>query len=181
VRENLVIAVLSATRRMSGWTAAQETLAGQLRPRLLTIGPAALVGVSTDQPSTSYVPKGLDEARLSLDFASVSDRVVQFKDIPFRQIVLRAGKDGSQYALPDWLDVFLQADRKARGSLLATLRAYANANMNVLQSAKALSVHPNTIYSRLQRVDDITRKNPLSYTDLTELLLVIDCKIDDHN
>jgi sugar diacid utilization regulator len=63
-----------------------------------------------------------------------------------------------------------------RGALNATLHAYAEANMNVLQAAKLLAVHPNTIYARFNKVQDVTGKNALVYNDLTELLLAVDCR-----
>ena len=47
--------------------------------------------------------------------------------------------------------------------------------MNVLKTAKALGIHPNTIYARLQKIDDITGRNALSYHALTELLLAAEC------
>jgi sugar diacid utilization regulator len=67
------------------------------------------------------------------------------------------------------------ADTKARGKLTATLKAYAGADMNVLQSAKLLTVHPNTIYARMQKIEDLTGQDALSYNALTEMLLAIDC------
>jgi sugar diacid utilization regulator len=48
--------------------------------------------------------------------------------------------------------------------------------MNVLRAAKALGVHPNTLYSRAQKINDITGKSMLSYHDLTELLMAIECR-----
>lgn len=39
-----------------------------------------------------------------------------------------------------------------------------------------LTVHPNTIYSRANKIADLTGKNALSYHDLTELLLAMDCR-----
>ena len=83
-----------------------------------------------------------------------------------------------QSTLPAWLDDLARADDKARGKLSATLRAYADADMNVLQTAKLLSVHPNTIYARAQRILDITGRNPLSYHALTEMLLATECRQD---
>ena len=62
-----------------------------------------------------------------------------------------------------------------------TLHAYANANMNALQTAKDLSIHPNTIYSRMQRIADVTGKNALGYHDLTELLLALESDAGNHN
>ena len=48
--------------------------------------------------------------------------------------------------------------------------------MNAQKTAKALSIHPNTIYSRMQRIGDITGRNPLEYHALTELLLAMECQ-----
>jgi len=178
IRDGLVTLVMSGTRRLSGWTAPQSLLAERVYPRLNQIGPAALIGLSNDAPSTSHIRRAHNEARLALDFASVSNRVMPYSQIPFRQMVIRLARDNIQSALPAWLEHLQAADRKARGSLTVTLRAYANADMNALRTAKQLSVHPNTIYSRMQRITDLTGKNALVYHDLTELLLALesDCR-----
>ena len=76
-----------------------------------------------------------------------------------------------QSAMPSWFDQFEAANRKSRGALYRTLAAYADHDMNVQKTAKALSIHPNTIYARLQKIDDITGRNALKYHALTELLL----------
>ncbi|MCH7980847.1 MAG: helix-turn-helix domain-containing protein [Proteobacteria bacterium] len=175
VRDKLVTIVLSGTRRLSGWTAAQSLLADRVYPQLRKIGTAALIGISADAPSTSHIPRALSEARLALDFASVSERVMPYARIPFRHILVRAAADNIQSALPHWLDDLLRADKKARGTLINTLQAYADADMNVLQTGKAMGRHPNTIYARLERIEDITGKNALGYHALTELLLAIEC------
>jgi sugar diacid utilization regulator len=180
IRDGLVIAVVSGTRRLSGWTAPQSLVADRICPRLAQIGPAALIGLSNDAPSTSHIRRALSEARLALDFADVSKRVMPYSQIPFRQIIIRLARDNIQSALPDWLRDLQLADRKARGSLSRTLQAYANANMNTLQTAKDLAIHPNTVYSRLQRIADITGKNALGYHDLTELLLAIESDAGQH-
>lgn len=174
IRDGLVTIVMSGTRRLSGWTAPQALLADRVYPRLEQVGPAALIGLSNDAPSTSYIRQAYNEARLALDFASVSKRVMPYSRIPFRHIVIRLARDNIQSAFPAWLKDLQNADLKARGALSDTLRAYADANMNALQAAKALSVHPNTIYSRMQRIADLTGKNALAYHDLTELLLALE-------
>jgi sugar diacid utilization regulator len=179
IRDGLVTIVVSGTRRLSGWTAPQSLVAERIYPRLLQVGPAALIGLSNDAPSTSHVRRAYNEARLALDFATVSDRVMPYSLIPFRQMIIRLARDNIRSALPAWLGDLQAADRKARGSLSKTLQAYANANMNALQTAKDLSVHPNTIYSRMQRIADLTGKNALGYHDLTELLLAIESDSGD--
>lgn len=174
-QNNLVTLIVSGTRRQSGWTAPQSLLADRIYPQLRTIGPSALIGVSSDAPSTSHIPGALREAQLALDCASVIDRVMPYSRIPFRDMLIKVASDKLANTMPAWLGDFTAADQKARGKLVATLRAYANSDMNVLKAAKELSIHPNTIYARMQRIDDITSLNPLSYNALTELLLIADC------
>jgi sugar diacid utilization regulator len=171
VRDNHVIAVISGTRRQSGWTAPQSLLAERIYLPLRTVGPAALIGLSSDAPSTSHIPRALDEAKIALGFSSVAERVMSFAHIPFQRMLVRVARDNVPSAIPAWLNDFVQANNKARGALLTTLHSYADNDMNVLQTAKALSRHPNTIYARMQKIDEITGKNALGYHALTELLL----------
>ncbi|MDX1508003.1 MAG: helix-turn-helix domain-containing protein, partial [Woeseiaceae bacterium] len=169
--------VLSGARRLSGWTRPHTALAERVMPRLRLVGPAALIGVSNDVPSTSHIPRALAEARLALDFADVASRVVRYSQIPFRQMLIAHARDRIQGARPAWLDDFAEANRKSRGVLLETLRAYADADMNVLRTAKHLGVHPNTIYARMQKVRDVSGQNALNYHALTELLLASDAML----
>ena len=90
-------------------------------------------------------------------------------------MLVRHACEGRALALPAWHETLASADRKARGALSATLQTYADCNMNALQTAKALSVHPNTIYARMQRITDLTGRSALDYHHLTELLLVLEC------
>jgi len=150
-------------------------LAGRLQSALLVLGPAVLIGISTDQPSTSFIPKALHEATVALDFASVAERVVQYSDLPIRRLLLHRAADYVQSALPAWITQLAEVDAKARGALIQSLRALADADMNVQQAARALDVHPNTLYARMQRMNDVTGLDCQRYHDLTELLLAADC------
>ena len=175
VRDNRVVAILSGTRRLSGWTAPQSLVADRVYPLLRKVGPAALIGLSNDVPSTSHVPRAAREASLALDFSDVAHRVVRYADIPFRSMLISQARGLVQSALPAWLDSFLPGDAKAHGALSATLRAYADADMNALRAAKLLGIHPNTLYARMQRIRDLTGLEPLHFHVLTEMLLVIEC------
>ena len=175
IRNNIVTAVLSDVRRQSGWTAPQTNLAERLRPLLLGLGPAVLVGTSTDQPSTSFLPRALHEATIALDFASVAKRVVQFSDLPIRSLMLHRGSDYLRSVAPNWAAALVDADEKAKGSLVRTLRVLADADMNVQEAGRQLGVHPNTIYSRLGRIKDVTGLDGQRHHDLVELLLAADC------
>ncbi len=176
IRNNVVTAVFSDTRRMSGWTAPQSKLAGRVAPALLVLGPAVLIGVSNDQPSTGFIPKAYREASVALDLASVTERVVQFAELPIRRLVLHRAGEQLQSALPPWTAELFDADAKAHGSLVDTLHAYANADMNVLKAARSLKVHPNTVYTRLLRINSLTGLRSQRYHDLTEMLLAAECR-----
>jgi hypothetical protein len=175
-RNNVVTAVFSTTRRMSGWTAPQALLAGRLHAALMVLGPSVLVGVSTDQPSTSFVPRAVREATLALDFATVADRVVLYSQLPIRRLLLHRAADYVQPTLPAWAADLASADAKSGGDLIKTLRALADADMNVQRAARALDVHANTLYARIKRIRDLTGLDGQRYHDLTELLLAADCR-----
>jgi PucR C-terminal helix-turn-helix domain/GGDEF-like domain len=175
VRNNVVTAVFSDVRRASGWTAPQANLADRIRPRLLTLGPAVLIGISSDQPSTAFIPRGLHEATVALDFATVTDRVVAFTELPIRRLLIHRGADYVQSAMPVWFPAFRDADAKSQGAFTKTLRALADADMNVQRAGRELHVHPNTIYARIQRISDLTGLDAQRYHDLTDLLLAADC------
>jgi len=176
VRNSVAITIVSSTRRVSGWTPPQSSLADRVRERLLTLGPAVLIGVSRDQPSTAFIPRAWHEAEAALSFARVTERVVLFAELPVRRLPLHRSGAYVQSNLPAWVPAFFEADEKSRGALLQTLRAYADANMNVQKAAAALLVHPNTVYSRMERIRELTGLDSQRYHDLTEPLLVIECR-----
>lgn len=176
VRNTLVTAVLSARRRQSGWTAAEADLADRLRSRLGVLGPAVLIGISADHPSTSFIPKALQEATIALDFADVTKRVVSFAELPIRGLLVHRGADYVRAASPGWIDALIDADREASGTLLQTLRALADADMNIQKAARLLGKHPNTLYHRIERIRDLTGLDGQRFHQLTELLLAADCR-----
>ena len=90
------------------------------------------------------------------------------------------GLNEDLYLLPAWTDAFLAANDKTGGIFVATLIAYAAADMNVLKAAAQLSVHPNTIYARPERIFDLTGLDARAYHGLTEMLIVADCGRQAH-
>jgi hypothetical protein len=172
---NKVTMVFAELRRDSGWTAPRSSLARRVSTALLAVGNAALIGVSNDVPSTVHIPAAYREAATALELANVTHRVVQFADVPLQRLLLHYGGAEFRRVLPSWSTDLHAADQRASGALLATLRAYANADMNILSAAQVLGVHPNTIYARLQRVLDISGLQARSYGALTELLIVAEC------
>jgi hypothetical protein len=175
VHAHKVTVVCAAVRRESGWTAPRASLARQVAAALAQVGIAALAGVSNDVPSTAHVPTAWREAGTALELASVGERVVRFADLPLRRLLLHNAPEDFRRMLPAWTRAFHAADSAASGALVATLRAYADTDMNVLKAAATLGVHPNTVYARLQRVAVLSGLQPRGFAGLSELLIVCDC------
>ena len=87
-------------------------------------------------------------------------------------MVINSARETALASLPTWLPNLLDADKY--GVLQQTLESYADNDMNALKTADALGVHPNTVYARIQKIEDLTAKNALNYHALTELLLAIE-------
>lgn len=176
VRDNKVVVIYSDLHRSSGWTAPQSGVLARFLTCLNLVGVAALIGVGSEVRATSQIPRAFSEARLALEFASTKKRVLSIAEISMVDIVLRLAGERLPQALPAWASDFYQADHRSRQALGNTLRAYASADMNIQQAAAALAIHPNTIYSRFQRIHHITGLDPRSFAALVDLLVVCQCR-----
>jgi hypothetical protein len=176
VRANQVTMVFADVRRESGWTTPRQSLAKRMSAALDFVGNAALVGVSNDVPSTAHLVTAHREASAALELADVRQRVLQFAHIPLPRLVLHFAEEDFRRLRPAWANEFYAADAQAQGALGATLRAYAAADMNLLRAAHTLGLHPNTIYARFQRIYAISGLQARSFSDLSALLIIADCK-----
>jgi DNA-binding PucR family transcriptional regulator len=71
------------------------------------------------------------------------------------------------------LDSFLTEDSDRGGVLIATIRTFAEADLNVRVTAEKLQVHPNTVQYRLGRIEERTGRNPRHIADLRDMLVAI--------
>jgi hypothetical protein len=172
IRENRVVIVFCAPRRLSGWTVPTVALAQRVKAVLGTLGNSVLVGISNDVPSTSQIPGALREATLALNLSDVTQRVLQFADIPVQHLLIHLAGEEFQRVLPAWHSTLMQSNAKQNGALLTTLRSYANTNMNALKTAQELAIHPNTLYARLQKICEITGLDAKEFHALNALLII---------
>lgn len=176
IRDGRVTAVFSGVRRTSGWTPPAGSLAARIARELATAGNAVLIGVSGDVLSTSRIPTAHRQALLAMRMTSLTERVVPFATTPLRRLMIHLAGEELQRLLPAWAAEFYAEDDRLGGTLVATLKAYAQADMNVLKAAARLELHPNTIYARLNRIRDVTGLNARSYHPLTDLITVADAR-----
>ncbi len=174
VRDDVVVAVTYAARRVSGFSRPASPLAPRLTAMLASAGPSVLIGVSSDVPASARIPLAYRQARLALELARVDRRVVAVGELPLQTLAVHLAGDGLRDLMPIWSGRLRQADTDAQGALSQTLTTYADADMNVVKAAARLGIHANTLYARLARVRELTGRDPRRYRALAELLLVID-------
>jgi len=177
IRGDRVVCVYAGVRRVSGWTAEAGSLASRIAANLQDLGTAVVLGVSGDVSSTAQVPNAAIQAGIALQNAGVENRVVEFRSLPLRQLMIHLSSNQLPSLMPQWSAVLYQANDKASGVLQQTLWAYAQANMNALKAAARLDVHPNTIYARFQKVRELTGLDPRSFDQLNDLLTVFQVRL----
>jgi sugar diacid utilization regulator len=66
----------------------------------------------------------------------------------------------------------IELTENGNGTLMETLRAYLDSDLDVARTAEALYVHPNMVRYRLRRVSELTGLDTQSFSGLVELLTI---------
>lgn len=90
----------------------------------------------------------------------------------YRYLVQIAAADAPRDRMQVAVDRLIAYDRKRRTALLDTLERYLSERRSVIESARALYIHPNTLRQRLGRIEELTALR-LDEDDLLSLELAI--------
>ena len=90
----------------------------------------------------------------------------------YRYLVHIAAEDAPHDRMRGAVDRLIDYDRKRRTALLDTLERYLAERRSVIESARALFIHPNTLRQRLGRIEELTGLR-LDEDDLLSLELAI--------
>jgi len=90
----------------------------------------------------------------------------------YRYLVHIAAEDAPRDRMRSAVDLLIAYDNKRRTALLDTLERYLAERRSVIESARALFIHPNTLRQRLGRIEELTGLN-LDQDDLLSLELAI--------
>jgi hypothetical protein len=124
-------------------------------------------GVGAVGDDLGDVARGYAEARRALRHAPAGGAIA-LEEVGLVDYLAEQADDAAQRLVPA-AAAALAADE----TLSATLRAYADCDMNVARTAERLVVHPNTVHYRLRRVAETTGRDPRRFGDLLELLLAL--------
>jgi GAF domain-containing protein len=90
----------------------------------------------------------------------------------YRYLVQIAAEDAPRDRMRAAVDELIEYDAKRRTALLDTLERYLAERRSVIESARALFIHPNTLRQRLGRIEELTGLD-LDRDDLLSLELAI--------
>ena len=144
-----------------------------LQRRLRSEGIALAMGVSTVATGVADLPRAYQEAHVALAGVGDDGGVAALARLtPFDYLALRADDTARRLVNPQ-LRAFLDEDRRRGRVLTETIRAVADADLNLRLAAERLQVHPNTAQYRLRRIEERTGRNPRRIADLLDLLVAI--------
>ena len=137
-------------------------------------GVTLAVGVSTVQDGLAALGAAYREASQALRRAAATGGgVLSLPDLSaFEFLTLRNDAAARRLIAPE-IEAFVAEDREHGGHLIATLLAYADADLNAKAAAEALVIHPNTAHYRLGRIAEKTGTDLRRLSDVIDLLIAI--------
>jgi hypothetical protein len=136
-------------------------------------GLAAGVGASLDTTEIARLPESLDEARLAQGFTSPAQPLGHFADVDLPQFLIRRADSIALRLIPEGMRHLTPAGGEQSAELLRTIRAFADCNLNVKQTARSLGVHTNTVYFRLNRIETLTGVDPRTFSGISLLVTAL--------
>jgi hypothetical protein len=172
VRRHQLVAILSLTGQSD-----PERLCvrlDQAHKRLRNEGAPMAIGVSAIAHGVGELPAAHDEAVSAVRFVGKAGGVFALTRVSLMDYLALSADATARRLIEPRIATFLADDARRGGMLVATLRAFAEANLSLKHAAALLHVHPNTLKYRLQRVEDATGLNPRRFAHLRALLVAVE-------
>ncbi|HEY1521001.1 MAG TPA: helix-turn-helix domain-containing protein [Solirubrobacteraceae bacterium] len=131
-------------------------------------------GVSVPSHGFASVQQAYREAALSLSYTSPSRPIVSLDDLSTLECAL-IGATATTKSIIASKGINIRA---LRGDDLATavetIRAFADADLNVTKAAERMHVHPNTVRYRLDQIATKTGYDARTFTGLVDLICILE-------
>jgi DNA-binding PucR family transcriptional regulator len=134
------------------------------------IGVSQMRGVAVEA-SRAY-REALDAATIGRALLREGGAIAYSQLGAYRYLVHIAADDAPRDPMRAAVDTLIAYDRRRRSSLLDTLERYLAERRSVIESSRALFIHPNTLRQRLARIEELTGVE-LAGADLLSLELAI--------
>ncbi|HEY1511533.1 MAG TPA: helix-turn-helix domain-containing protein [Solirubrobacteraceae bacterium] len=145
----------------------------QAQQRIRREGTSLAIGVSTIAKGIAELPNAYREAVAAVRFVGKEGGVAALTRLTqFEYLALNADATTRRLIDPR-VQAFLDDDNRRGGALVATIRAYAEADLSLKRAGALLHVHTNTARYRLDRIEELTGLTPRRFKDLQALLVAI--------
>jgi sugar diacid utilization regulator len=140
--------------------------------RLSADGIVLAIGVSAEA-GLAGLPDAYGEASAAVERLRPSGGVLALEQLSAFDCLAMFGREVARRRTAPALRRFVAEDRADGSVLIATLRAYAEADFNVKVAAAQLFVHPNTARYRLAKIEERTGLDLRRFADVQELLIAV--------
>jgi hypothetical protein len=136
----------------------------------------ARFGVAPSGAGFAGIPRAYTEGVLTVTYTSRDRPVVELAGLSALALAL-LGCDAATRTL-----IVAKGERlrslpvSERATTHQTIRAFADADLNVTRAASALRVHANTVRYRLSRIAELTGHDPRTFAGLTELCCLMEAR-----
>jgi GAF domain-containing protein len=165
-------------RALLAFAAARRPAVDALLREARELGQAhgAVFGVSEPRETPADAARAYREARDAATIAHALLRdggAIAYSQVgAYRYLVQIGAEEAPRDRMRAAVDLLIDYDRRRRTALLDTLERYLSERRSVIESARALYIHPNTLRQRLGRIEELTGLN-LDADDLLSLELAI--------
>jgi PucR C-terminal helix-turn-helix domain/GGDEF-like domain len=135
-------------------------------------------GVSVPFQGFTGVPQAYREAVLSLSYTSPSRPILSLRDLSSLECALIGATATTKAIIASKGDSLRALAEDELTMTIETIRAFADADLNVAGAAQRIHVHPNTIRYRLQHIATKTGHDPRTLAGLVELLCILEITQD---
>lgn len=162
IRSDGVVAIVSSAAETGRQVA--QLLRGVAWPGI-ALDRRLRIGIGLDVAEIAQLAQSYTEAARALDL--FDGAVAHLAEIDLGLYLSRTADATARRLAPQSIDLLIENSHHEE--LECTLRAFADASLNVKLCANRLGVHVNTIYNRLNRVRRLTGIDPRTYSGVLSL------------
>lgn len=151
-----------------------------LVPKLDTLTESFQIGIGRVYDGLLQLNKSYKDAEscLSLIQENAYKRVLYYADIGVYRFFIQHDYEELGFFVTDILGPLIQYDEKKQGQFLETLLAYVRLDRMLHEVSETLNIHYNTLYYRINRIQEILE---LSFDDPTDWLNIqLACKVHEY-
>ena len=132
-----------------------------------------IAGIGGPCRGLAEVPRAYEHALLALRHARSVGGIVVLEDVGTFPYLLSSADQTARQLSTRRGERLRAEDARCHGLLARTFAVYVDCDLNVIQAANKLGLHPNTIRSRLAKVERLTGLDTRRVNDVIELVTVL--------